>query len=563
MDNNIFDIDSITGNGIPYDDLIWQDVQGNPFGRAANFNAIIFGDANNIVDISGGFAVGGSFYSPRGLSLNFGRDIRSPEYTPDKVGFLVGGNVAMNGSLVVVGHVVVGGGFRAARGSTFLIGKDGSPDQASQLADLYRANGQSRYWSPSDRGSHYIISSYDVPHYLPASRINANLSTFFQDARNSIENYKRCIEDMPVNGRVEEDFHEWVLIGDDPDLNIFVLDRRPNGLLNKGIRFDVPDTSTIVVRLQTGPNAHLQYGLYGSESQASRTIYLFEDATNIYMEVPADIWGSFLAPQAMFHGHRTGGHVTGNLALGAFAVSATSGFEFHLPVFEGLVFCEDISDITFERPEEVPVPTPEPIPIEEPIIPEPEPEPEPIPEPEPMPEPEPIPEPEPMPEPEPVPVEPRPVRPEPIIIEPEPEVPTPRPARPPRRKRPIPILPDDRRDFIMPKPIPRPSPEPEPCHDCLIEEGVIAGCVWGCECGRRHGWIVELYEICNNEKVLVDCVEIGHYGCFKFHVPYDGCYSLYAYPISHRKNQSCYPRRGYSCRPIMSLNNIGVSNFYY
>ena len=38
---------------------------------------------------------------------------------------------------------------------------------------------------------------------------------------------------------MEEDFHEWVLIGNDPDLNIFVLDRRPNGLINKGIRFDV------------------------------------------------------------------------------------------------------------------------------------------------------------------------------------------------------------------------------------------------------------------------------------------------------------------------------------
>lgn len=534
MDNSNFEMEQVVGSGIPFDDLVWEDIPGNPFGRAANFNAIIFGDANNIVDVKGALAVGGSFYSQRGLSLNFGWNIQSPEYTPDNVGFLVGGNVAMNGSLVVVGQVIIGGGFRAARGSTFLIGKDGSSAQASQLAELYRANGQSRYWSPSDRGNHYIISSYDVPHYLPASRINVNLTTFFQDAKASIENYKECIENLPVNGIVEEDFHEWVLIGNDPDLNIFVLDRRPNGLINKGIRFDVPDTSTIIVRLQTGPNAHLQYGLYGSESQASRTIYLFEDATNIYMEVPADIWGSFLAPNAMLHGHRTGGHITGNLALGSFAVSPTSGFEFHLPVFEGQVFCEEVSDIVFERPEEVPIPVPTQPPVEEPIIEE-------------------------------------PIIEEPIIEEPEPPIPTPSPARPPRERRPIPTLPEDNRRFIMPSPPQEPEPCPPcpeprpcpPCQECLIQEGVIAGCIWGCECHKRHGWIVELYEICANQKVLVDCVEIGHYGCFKFYVPYDGCYCLSTIPSNCMRNQPYYYRSGYSCKPIMSLNNIGVSNFYY
>ncbi len=594
MDNNIFDNDSIVGNGIPYNNITWQDVPGNPFGKAANFNAFIFGDANNIVDMKGAFAIGGSFYSPRGLSLNFGRNIQSPEYTPDNVGFLVGRNVAMNGSLVVVGHVVVGGGFRAARGSTFLIGKDGSPKPAAELAKLYASNGQSRYWSPSDRGSHYIISSYDVPHYLPASRINANLSAFFQDAKNSIVNYKECIEDMPVNGVVEEDFHEWVLTGDDPDLNIFILDRRPNGLISKGIRFDVPDTSTIIVRLKTGVNAHLQYGLLGSKEQASRTIYLFEDATNIYMEVPADIWGSFLAPQAMLHGHRTGGHITGNVALNSFAVSATSGFEFHFPVFEGQVLCEDISDIIFERPDEIPIP-PEPIVEEpEPIIPEP------------------------------IVEVPEPIIPEPIATVPEPVVPIPMPARPPKQERPTPILPGGHMEPVIPSPItprpierpmpsPRPCPpcpeprpfppclepipcppcpEPEPCPEpktytkyipypvrmpnqlqepmpcqkcpeCLIEEGVISGCIWGCECCKNHGWRIELYEICNNEKLLVNCIDIGHYGCFKFYVPYDGCYSLSSLPIGYRRSQPYFYKKGSPCKPIMSLNNIGVSNFYY
>lgn len=567
MDNNFYDDDflinnSITGNGIPYDNIIWQDVPGNPFGTAGNFNAVIFGDANNIVDMKGAFAVGGSFYSPRGLSLNFGNNPQLPEYTPDNVGFLVGGNITMNGSLVVIGHVVVNGRFRAASGSTFLIGKDGNSDQIDELKYLYEANGQSQYWTPSDRGSHYIISSYDTPHYLPANRIDADVSGFFQDARESVENYKECIEELPVNGSVEEDFHEWVLIGDDPELNVFVLDRRPNGLINKGIRFDVPDTSTIVVRLQTGINAHLQYGLLGSEAQASKTIYVFEDATNIYMEVPAAIWGSFLAPGAMLHGHQTGGHITGNVALNSFAVSANSGFEFHLPVFDGLVFCNNISDLIDKRP----------IPVEsEPIMEEPLPvQPAPV-------VPEPIIE-------EPLPVQPTPITPEPIF-------PTPMPARP-RQERPIPALPNGRSQPVRPEPSrptpvipakptpmpierPRPEPipcpecpkcpEPEPCPECpecLIEEGIISGCIWGCKCCKNHGWIVELYDVCNDKKALIDCVEMGFYGSFEFCLPFEGCYTLKVIPTSYKNKQKGFYRKSSQCKPIISLNNVGVSNFY-
>lgn len=536
MDRNIID------ENISYQNISWKDVPGNPFGNAGAFNAIIFGDANNIVDTKGAMAIGGSFYSPRGLSLNFGENVDAPEYTPDNIAFLVGGNVAMNGSLVVVGHVVVNGGFRAARGSTFLIGKDGSSEQIEDLSYLYEANGQSQYWSPSDRGNHYIISSYDVPHYLPARKIDANVSKFFSDARESVDNYKDCIENLAVNGNVEEDPHEWVLMGNDPNLNVFVLDRRPNGLINKGIRFDVPEESTIVVRLLTGNNAHIQYGLFGDESQASRTLYLFENATNIYMEVPAAIWGSFLAPQAMLHGHQTGGHITGNVALNSFAVSAGSGFEFHLPAFEGQIFCDDISDIIIERPE------PEPEPIQtEPIEPS-----QPTPEPIPMPMP-----------PTPTPQRPMPEAPAPQIParpEPTPSIPSPMPARPPREERPIPTPPIQP---IRPAiPMERPCVEPITCPECLIEEGLISGCIWGCECCKSHMWKVKLYEICNNEKVLVACLEIDNYGCFEFCVPYEGCYNLCVSPVIYHKNQYCFNQNKYPCKAILSLNNIGVSNFY-
>lgn len=327
MDRNIID------ENISYQNISWKDVPGNPFGNAGAFNAIIFGDANNIVDTKGAMAIGGSFYSPRGLSLNFGENVDAPEYTPDNIAFLVGGNVAMNGSLVVVGHVVVNGGFRAA-----------------------------------------------------------------------------------------------------------------------------------------------------------------------------------------------------------------SGFEFHLPAFEGQIFCDDISDIIIERPE------PEPEPIQtEPIEPS-----QPTPEPIPMPMP-----------PTPTPQRPMPEAPAPQIParpEPTPSIPSPMPARPPREERPIPTPPIQP---IRPAiPMERPCVEPITCPECLIEEGLISGCIWGCECCKSHMWKVKLYEICNNEKVLVACLEIDNYGCFEFCVPYEGCYNLCVSPVIYHKNQYCFNQNKYPCKAILSLNNIGVSNFY-
>ena len=342
MDNNSYTNETMVTTGLPYDNINWFNVEGQPFGPASGFNVIVFNDANNIVDIEGPVAIGGSFYSPRGLSVGFARDSRFKEigYSPDLVRFLVGGNVSMTKPLVVIGHVVVGGGFRAGNGSTYLIGKDGTTDGIPRLKELYQANGGSQYWTPTDKGDHYVVPSYDVPRFIPASRVNANLQKFFGDAKESIGYYKSCIEALTPNGSVIDNNYEWILRGNDPVQNVFLVDVRPNGLINKGLRAEVPQGSTVIVRLRTGPNAHLQYGLYGESSKARNTLYVFEDATNIYMEKSSDFWGSILAPQAMFHAHPTGGHVSGNAALGSFAVNANSGFEFHFYPFAGRVNCQ-------------------------------------------------------------------------------------------------------------------------------------------------------------------------------------------------------------------------------
>ncbi len=539
MNNNYNE--SASYAGVPYDDIIWYDVVGQPFGTASHFNAMIFGDANNIVDTQGAMAIGGNFTSPRGLSVSLGTgpNLAGTDFDPDMVRFLVGGNVAMQGPLVVAGHVVVGGSFRAANGSTYLIGKNGTNEQVQELTTLYQSANGSRYWRVSDRGDHYVISSYDTPRYIPASRINADVARFFADARNSINNFQDCIVGLQPNGTVTEQYHQWILRGNDPRQNVFVVDARPGGILNKEVHFEVPQGSLAIVIFRTGENAHLQYGLWGSENMATRTLYVFEDARNIYMEVPAAIWGSILAPQAMFHAHQTGGTVYGNAALGGFAVSATSGFEFHGRPFVGGVVCGEAVQV---QPAPLPAPQPAPLPAPPPAprpIPQPAPQPAPRPAPQPAPRPAPQPVPRPQPAPQPIPV--------PIPI----PVPQPAPTCPS-----CPPCPEGESTVIIepiPIPIPIPyKPEEECKKECLIEPGVIFGCIWGCKCCNNHEWEVLLYRVCGADgKKLLESTRLSCCGCFEFKVPYDDYYLIQICPVGHNVSFSY-------CKPMLTLKNVGV-----
>ena len=567
--------------GIPYDDIIWYDVAGQPFGTASDFNAIILGDANNIVDTKGAMAVGGDFASQRGLSLGYGNDgkLTGTGYSPDRVRFLVGGNVAMQGPLVVIGHVVGGGRFFAAKGSTYMIGKDGTAEQSQELSDLYYANGGSRYWRPSDRETHYAVSSYDTPRYIPAQRINADTAKFFEDARSSISNFFDCIVELEANGTVTEHYHEWILGGSDPDQNVFLIDVRPNGILDKEIRFEIPQGSLGIVIFRTGDNAHLQYGLWGEEDRANNTLYVFEDAGNIFMEVPAAVWGSILAPDAVFHAHKTGGTVSGNAALGSLQVNNTSGFEFHLYPFVGGVRCDEIEtppqsmqgndqtdpeQIEEPRPACPACPEPEPCPVR-PSCPEAEPCPkcQPCPGCPACPEAEPCPGCPVCPEAEPCPA--CPVCPE--AAEPCPTCPVcpeaaePCPTCPDYPKpEPCPTCPECpscpeslSRIEIAPIPIPIPYQVEKECAKCLVQPGVIFGCIWGCKCCCNHEWEVKLYRSCGERIKLIHRIVINSCGCFEFKVAYDDFYQLEICPIGTVKGKG-------NCKPMLTLKNVGVAN---
>lgn len=583
--------------GIPYDDINWREMEGQPFGTASHFNAFILNDANNIVDLEGAFAIGGSFYSPRGLGVAYRGEegFNKIPITPNQARFIIGRNMVTKGPLVVSGHVVGGEGFQVAKGSSYFIGKDRTQTLGRRLAQLYHQNGGSPYWKPVDKGMYYLISSYDVPRYIPNERIDANLTKFFQDARTSLQRQKNILERMPSNGLVETKSNEWVLRGNHPVYNVFRIDAGPIGLINKQIRIMIPSGSLAIIRFKTGPNAHLQYGVMGDKRLVNHTLYVFEDATNIYMEKSADIWGSILAPQAMFHAHPTGGHVSGNAVFRDFAVNPNSGFEFHWHPFIGGLMLER-RPVMPEQPApmiqpiaEIPQPLVEPIteviPAPAPTIPEPEPCPpcpscpEPVPCPPcpeavlcpTCPEPEPCPpcprcpdcpEPKACPEPEPCP--PCPSCPEP---EPCPKCP-PCPKQEPCEKCPpcpeCPKCPEQQacpiyREYVIDKkivlyPVGQKCPD---CEKCQVVSGKIMGCIWGCHCGKNHGWEVKLYKSYNCNKTLLYCTKIDSRGCFEFEVPYEGCYLLSVCPI--RNNDICRICR--SCKPFISLRNIGVSSF--
>ena len=597
MDNTNYGNEANPIIGIPYENINWEDIPGQPFGKASQFNLFVLGDANNIVDVEGAMAVGGSFYSPRSLSIGFERKKGQVpiEFAPDAVRYLVGNIVSMKGPLVVIGHAVAGGSFKASPGSTYYIGKDNARDQAQELNYLYHANGGSRYWTPTEHENYYIISSYDVPRVIPASRISANLTNFFQNARRSLINYQDCIKRLDTNGTISSNSYEWILTGTNPKQNVFTLDVRPNGLINKGIRFDIPEGSVAIVRLRTGPHAHLQYGLYGSERLADHILYEFEDATNIHMEKSSDIWGSILAPQAMFHGHPTGGRVSGNAALGGFAVNANSGFEFHLYPFVGGVTCMESTPVEVAPIVSTPIETPTPVAeispevINLPVVP-------PCPT---CPEAVPCPQAPPCPQVAPCPIAPPcPTCPEAVIC---PEV-TPCPVCP--EQTPCPTCPEERPCPVCPTcpeqqpcPVCPTCPEQQPCptcpicpecpeysqekiiyeketeyiavpfpvpviekpnvpicEKCLIKPGIIAGSVFACDCCRNHEWDIMLYQIEDGERRLIYCITISHLGCFKFEVDYDASYILKICPT--RRN--CFSPM---CKPKIAFQNIGVANF--
>lgn len=322
-------------SGVPYQDLRWQEVEGQPFGVGAGYNGLIFGDVSNLIDTEGAVAAEGSVTTNRGMSVGFGRQGQQTiPYDPFAVRFLAGGNVNVAGALTVVGNVVGNGSFQAGTGSTYLIGKSDDPNQREELAALYAANG-SPYWMPQDNGSHYVISSYDVPRYIPAPRLSADVPAFFAAARQSLRCRVENIAALTANGNAEWREGGVTLVGSDGTQNVFDLEWPADGSLTGAITIDTPEGSLNIVRIRSGESLRVTNGLWGSEKQADRTLYVLMDAKAADMAVAAAIYGSLLAPDTVWNAHPTGGNLNGNTVLAGLRVPQGSGFELHWYPFVG------------------------------------------------------------------------------------------------------------------------------------------------------------------------------------------------------------------------------------
>ena len=352
-------------SGVPYQDLRWQEVEGQPFGIGAGYNGLILGDLTNIIDTEGAIAVEGSVTTNRGMSVGFGRrGQQTIPYDPFAVRFLAGGNVNIAGALTVVGNVVGNGSFQAGPGSTYLIGKSDDPNQREELAALYAGNG-SPYWMPQDNGSHYVISSYDTPRYIPAPRLSADVPAFFAAARESLACRMQNIAALAANGTVRWADSGVTLTGTDALQNVFDLEWPQDGTLTGPIAFDTPEGSLNIVRIRSGGVLAVTNGLWGSEAQAARTLYVLMDAKTVEMQVAAAIYGSVLAPDTLWNANPSGGNINGNTAFAGLKVPQGSGFELHWYPFvggmNGLGSCDALPETPPESNQR-PLPEPQPCP---------------------------------------------------------------------------------------------------------------------------------------------------------------------------------------------------------
>ena len=162
--NHVNDGDTLSFNGA---------TATNAFGDLLDWNGVVFGDANNIIDLEGSLAVGGSFSSPRGLSVNGGA-YGSQNLTTEDVAFLVNGNVNISGYGSVWGQTVVGNA-------------DGNTYHLSNVTPSATTNGQ------------FAV---------------ADSSRYFADAKNTAYAVKAAVDALPVNGVCHAAYGTYTFVGD-------------------------------------------------------------------------------------------------------------------------------------------------------------------------------------------------------------------------------------------------------------------------------------------------------------------------------------------------------------
>lgn len=264
----------------------------NAFGDLLDWTGIVFGDVNDLIDVEGTLAVGGSFISATGFSANNGVLGLSPVSTED-VALLVNGNVKINGNGNVCGQTVVG----TADGNTYKL---------SNITPSETKNGE-----------------FTV----------ADTAGYFADAMDTVRTVKASVEAIPVNGVCEAAYGTYTFAGD-PDADILVYNISDSVFRSYLFDFTVADGQTIVVNLTTSDKIEMKYGgcrINGSTDpdylrNYNRSIIINAVESAEIEMVSTELYGILLAPDAVLTG--SGASVCGTSILNG--LKGSNGFELHV-----------------------------------------------------------------------------------------------------------------------------------------------------------------------------------------------------------------------------------------
>ncbi len=274
--------DTLTFNGA---------TSNNAFGDLLDWTGIVFSDANSIIDVEGSLAVGGSFNSNIGLSVNNGAYGLHPTSTED-ASFLVNGNVNIKGYGSVWGQTVVGN----AEGNTYHL---------SNITPFETTNGK-----------------YTV----------ADSSKYFADASSTAYAVKAAVEALPVNGECEAANGTYTFKGNsDADTLVYNVD--DSNISSYLFDFTIAEGQTVIVNLTASDKIKFKYGAFKINGKMSSD-YLRKFNRNIIINVvnspeiemtSCELYGILLAPDADLSGR--GASVCGTSILKG--LTGLSGFELH------------------------------------------------------------------------------------------------------------------------------------------------------------------------------------------------------------------------------------------
>ena len=281
--NHVNDGDTLSFNGA---------TATNAFGDLLDWNGVVFGDANNIIDLEGSLAVGGSFSSPRGLSVNGGA-YGSQNLTTEDVAFLVNGNVNISGYGSVWGQTVVGNA-------------DGNTYHLSNVTPSATTNGQ------------FAV---------------ADSSRYFADAKNTAYAVKAAVDALPVNGVCHAAYGTYTFVGD-ADAKTLVYNVDDANISSYIFDFTIAEGQTVVVNFTTSDTLRFKYGAVRINGKSDQQ-YLRQFNRNIILNVVSadkiemtgcELYGTLLAPDAEMIGNDA--NVCGTSILNG--LTGNGGFELHV-----------------------------------------------------------------------------------------------------------------------------------------------------------------------------------------------------------------------------------------